>query len=136
MCLYSDHATCKRYFSCHFLFISTNSVPWRFGSLHLGRNRWHHHPQHNSNSGQLFVSISLSIICANFLVSGTSNFPLFFPLNFTFNNNRRQQTVDVVEHGWLELNQGTRNMIQLNVSDLVYSNQHISNMFCLKIKRY
>jgi hypothetical protein len=60
---------------------------------------------------------------------------LFFFLNFTFNNNRRQQTVDVVEHGWLELNQGTRNMIQLNVSDLVYSNQH-SNMFCLKIKRY
>lgn len=24
---------------------------------------------------------------------------------------------DVVEHGWLELNQGTRNLIQTNVSD-------------------
>lgn len=107
--------------SCHFLFIETNSVPWRFGSLHLGRNRWHHHPQHRSNSGQLlFVSVSIYYLCKPFfLVSGTSNFPLFF-LNFTFNNNRRQQTVDVVEHGWLELNQGTRNMIQLSVSDLVY----------------
>ena len=28
---------------------------------------------------------------------------------------------DVVEHGWLELNQGTRNLIQTNVSDLYFS---------------
>lgn len=63
----------------------------------------------------------------SFSFCGTTNF-LFF-LNFTFNNSLHpKQTVDVVEHGWLELNQGTRNMIQTSVSDLVYCIQVLQHV--------
>ncbi len=44
---------------------------------------------------------------------------------------------DVVEHGWLELNQGTRNLIQTSVSDLFYTRVliHLGNKFVVCINK-
>ena len=86
------------------------TVPGRVGSLYSWRNWWHHHAQYRSNPGQLYKytrkAFSDSLLdCDDFHIL---SFVLFciYPC----------QMEDVVHHGWLELNQGTRNLVQSNVS--------------------